>query len=179
MIPIAPFQVSLLPSKTNLYPFSTCTTSRRGALQTTYEQPTNGNERFTTGWLPKQFGPFDAAVSSSCLHNLRDFARISQIYREIREHLRASGIFLNLDLINAPTAGLRECYDAARARRRHRDGVPDGDVAAMIRRERAPATAGPFPADLDQQLAALKAAGFRDVDCFWKELGRALVGGYA
>ena len=27
--------------------------------------------------------------------------------------------------------------------------------------------------------AALKAAGFRDVDCFWKELRRALVGGYA
>jgi tRNA (cmo5U34)-methyltransferase len=140
---------------------------------------THPSDLFTTGWLPKQFGPFDAAVSSSCLHNLRDLTRISQIYREIREHLRAGGIFLNLDLINAPTAGLRECYDAARARRRHRDGVPAGDVGAMIHSERAPATTGPFPADLDQQLAALKAAGFRDVDCFWKELGRALVGGYA
>jgi hypothetical protein len=32
---------------------------------------------------------------------------------------------------------------------------------------------------LDQHLAALKAAGFKDVDCFWKELRRAIFGGYA
>jgi hypothetical protein len=49
----------------------------------------------------------------------------------------------------------------------------------MIHMERAGATKGPFPADLDEQRAALKAAGFRDVDCFRKELGRALGGGYA
>jgi tRNA (cmo5U34)-methyltransferase len=140
------------------------------------------SDLFETGWLPKQFGPFAAAVSSSCLHNLRDFERISEIYRDIREHLRAGGVFLNLDLINAPTAELHQCYDAVVARRRRRDGAPADDVGAMVRsggRSSATATTGPFPATLDQHMAALRAAGFKDVDCFWKELGRALVGGYA
>jgi hypothetical protein len=51
----------------------------------------------------------------------------------------------------------------------------------MVRRaERSPAEvgAGPFPANLEQHLAALKAAGFTEVDCFWKDLQRALYGGY-
>jgi len=33
--------------------------------------------------------------------------------------------------------------------------------------------------NLEQQLAALKGAGFKAVDCFWKDLQRALFGGYA
>jgi tRNA (cmo5U34)-methyltransferase len=135
-----------------------------------------------TGWLPKQFAPFDAVVSSICLHNLRDFTRISQIYREIRAHVRAGGVFLNLDLVNAPTAELHQRYDIVTARRRHRDAATDERVETMVRSDGsspAHATTGPFSATVDQHLAALTAAGFKDVDCFWKELRRALVGGYA
>ena len=36
-----------------------------------------------------------------------------------------------------------------------------------------------FPANLDEHLAALRVAGFSEVDCFWKDLQRALYGGYA
>jgi hypothetical protein len=48
------------------------------------------------------------------------------------------------------------------------------------RAERPPSEigAGPFPADLEQHLAALKAAGFNQVDCLWKDLQRALYGGF-
>jgi tRNA (cmo5U34)-methyltransferase len=149
--------------------------ARYGERFTTYH-----SDLFETGWLPRQFGPFDAAVSSSCLHNLRSFKRISEIYRDIREHLKPGGVFLNLDLVNAPTAELHECYDAVVARRRRRDGAPAGDVGAMVRSgRRSSGTAGPFPADLDQHLAALRVAGFKDVDCFWKDLRRTLIGGYA
>jgi tRNA (cmo5U34)-methyltransferase len=173
------------------YPRATCIAqdgsepmlNRARALITRYGErfKTYRSDLFETGWLPKQLGLFDAAVSSSCLHNLRSFERIGEIYREIREHLRAGGVFLNLDLINTPTAELHQCYDVVVARRRHRDGAPADDVGAMVRSERAAATAtgGPFPANLEQHLAALKAAGFKDVDCFWKDLRRALVGGYA
>src|SRR5215467_11689278 len=38
------------------------------------------SDLFDGDWLPSAFGPFDAVVSSICLHNLRDFTRISQIY---------------------------------------------------------------------------------------------------
>ena len=101
------------------------------------------SDLFTTDWLPIRVGPFEAAVSSICLHNLRDFTRIGEIYGEVQGRLKPGGVFLNLDLVNAP----------------------DGS--------------GPFPANLDQQLAALRAAGFKHVDCFWQDERRALFGGYA
>jgi tRNA (cmo5U34)-methyltransferase len=143
---------------------------------------THRSDLFDRNWLPKQYGPFDAAVSSSCLHNLRDFKRIREIYREVHEHLKAGGIFLNVDLINAPTAELQERYGAVTAARREREGLSRQGVEALVRPgERSPAegATGPFPAGLDQHLAALRGTGFKHVDCFWKELGRALFGGSA
>jgi tRNA (cmo5U34)-methyltransferase len=140
------------------------------------------SDLFDPNWLPKPFGPFDAAVSSSCLHNLRDFRRISEIYGEIRAQLKPGGPLLNLDLVNAPTTELQQWYTSVATARRQRAGDAREDVGAMVRRaDRTPAQggAGPFPANLEQQLAALKAAGFKTIDCFWKDLQRALFGGYA
>jgi tRNA (cmo5U34)-methyltransferase len=142
---------------------------------------THQSDLFETDWLPKPLGPFDAAVSSSCLHNLRDFTRISEIYRDIRAHLRPGAVFLNIDLINAPTSELQQRYAAVAAARRQREGGSHEDVAAGLRHggeSPADVPTGAFPASLDQHLAALKAAGFREVDCFWKDLRRALFGGY-
>jgi hypothetical protein len=96
--------------------------------------------------------------------------------------LKPGGAFLNADLINAPTAALRQRYDGVAAARRHREGASAEDLAALVRhggRSPATATREPFPATLNQHLAALKAAGFKHVDCFWKELRRAVFGGYA
>jgi tRNA (cmo5U34)-methyltransferase len=140
------------------------------------------SDLFEARWLPDHFGPFDAAVSSSCLHNLRDFRRIREIYGEIHTHLKPGGAFLNADLINAPTAALRRRYDGVAAARRLRDGTSAQDLAATVqhgRRSRATTTPGPFPATLNQHLAALQAVGFKDVDCFWKDLRRAVFGGFA
>jgi len=143
---------------------------------------THLSDLFTTNWLPTEIGPFDAAVSSICLHNLRDFDRISEIYREIRAHLKSNGIFLNEDLINAPTAELKQRYDTVSARRRKRAGTSVEDLQAMVRHSGSLAAdhapTGSFPATPDQHLTALKAAGFKNVDCFWKDLRRALIGGY-
>jgi tRNA (cmo5U34)-methyltransferase len=140
------------------------------------------SDLFEPNWLPKHLGPFDAVVTSSCLHNLRDFQRIGEIYGEVRGRLKPGGVFLNLDLVNAPTTGLEQRYVRAAAARRQRAGTSGTDVAAMVRRggrSSAAGGTGPFPASLDQHLTALTAAGFEDVDCFWKELRRALFGGYA
>ena len=133
-------------------------------------------------WLPKEFGPFAAAVSSSCLHNLRDFQRVREVYREIRMHLKPGGVFLSEDLISAPTAVLQQRYDDVAATRRQRKGGSAEDLQARVEscsRSLEHVTTDPFPATLDQHLAAMKAAGFTDVDCFWKDLRRALIGGYA
>jgi tRNA (cmo5U34)-methyltransferase len=143
---------------------------------------THQSDLFDTNWLPKPFAPFDAAVSSSCLHNLRDFKRVSGIYGDIRDNLKPGGVFLNMDLINAPTPELERRYFIVTAARRQREGASREDIEGMVRRADRPAgnmPAGAFPASLDQHLAALKSAGFGEVDCFWKELRRALIGGYA
>ena len=139
------------------------------------------SDLFAPDWLPTQYGPFDAAVSASCLHNLRDFKRISTIYSDIRAHLTPGGVFLNLDLVNAPTLALQQHYDRVAAAHRQREGAGHADISAMVQQGRQTSTHGPahaFPANLDEHLAALRAAGFREVDCFWKDLRRALYGGY-
>jgi tRNA (cmo5U34)-methyltransferase len=148
-----------------------------GARFTPYQ-----SDLFDKNWLPQQFGPFDAAVSVSCLHNLRDFKRICEIYGDIRAQLKPGGVFLNLDLCNAPTPALQQHYDRVAALRRQRAGAPRADINAMLQgAHQSPSQTSPqaFPADLDQHLAALRAVGFHEVDCFWKDLQRALFGGYA
>jgi tRNA (cmo5U34)-methyltransferase len=135
------------------------------------------SDLFDKDWLPQQFGPFDAAVSASCLHNLRDFKRISEIYGDIRLHLKPGGVFLNLDLVNAPTLALQQHYVRVTELRHQREGTS----RAMLQEAHQTASHTPahaFPANLDEQLAALRAAGFTDVDCFWKDLRQALFGGY-
>ncbi len=151
--------------------------ARYGARFTTCQ-----SDLFDPHWLPTQFGPFDAAVSASCLHNLRDFPRISEIYCDIRAHLKPGGVFLNFDLVNAPTLTLRQHYDRVAAAQRQREDVPRADVGPLdhrVHQTHAHGAAQGFPANLDEHLAALRAAGFTEVDCFWKELRRALYGGYA
>jgi tRNA (cmo5U34)-methyltransferase len=139
------------------------------------------SDLFDKNWLPQQCGPFDAAVSVSCLHNLRDFKRISEIYGDIRTHLKPGGVFLNLDLVNAPTLALQQHYVRVAAARRQREEAPREGVTAMLQQAHQATEHGPahaFPANLEEQLAALRAAGFIEVDCFWKDLRRALFGGY-
>jgi tRNA (cmo5U34)-methyltransferase len=140
------------------------------------------SDLFDKDWLPQQFGPFDAAVSASCLHNLRDFKRISAIYGDIHRHLKPGGVFLNLDLVNAPTLVLQQHYGRVAMLRREREGTSSASVTAMLQQGHQTAEHGPahaFPANLDEQLAALRVAGFTDIDCFWKDLRQALFGGYA
>jgi tRNA (cmo5U34)-methyltransferase len=139
------------------------------------------SDLFDKDWLPQHYGPFDAAVSASCLHNLRDFKRIGEIYGDIRRHLKPGGVFLNLDLVNAPTLALQQHYGRVATLRREREGTASAGVTARLQQAHQTAEHGPvhaFPANLDEQLAALRAAGFTDIDCFWKDLRQALFGGY-
>src|SRR4029450_5809851 len=120
------------------------------------------SDLFDKNWLPQQFGSFDAAVSVSCLHNLRDFKRISEIYSNIRKHLKPGGVFLNLDLVNAPTLALQQHYVRVATMQRQREGTSREDVTAMLQQahqtaEHRPAHA--FPANLDEPFAARKAVG--------------------
>ncbi|MBI3744365.1 MAG: class I SAM-dependent methyltransferase, partial [Chloroflexi bacterium] len=135
--------------------------------------------------LARASGPFDAAVSALALHNLQNAPRIREVYAEVFAALRSGGCFLNMDLINAPTLALQRRYWEIMLSRRKTEGSPGGQPRGSTHElARAPHRHDdhdewpPFPAGLDDQLAWLREAGFATVDCFWKDLGIALVGGY-
>jgi ubiquinone/menaquinone biosynthesis C-methylase UbiE len=142
-------------------------------------------------------GAFDAIVSSSCLHNVWPAERLPALYRELRAATAAGGCFLNLDLVGATgpvqPVWLRARVEQARRQRLAETGtLPSFDemVAELrARRERREAgaveptqptfgTSGGASRSLVDQLRWLQDAGYDAVECFWRQDGRALLGGY-
>ncbi len=134
-------------------------------------------------WAKECEGPYEAVVSSIAIHNLQSAPRIRQLYAEICSLVRDGGCFLNIDLVSAPTPGFQRAYWESMARQR-RASAPQADTPGSkasppsASTEEADEVWPPFPASMEQQLAWLREAGFPHVDCFWKEMGMVLVGGF-
>ena len=103
-------------------------------------------------------GSFDAVVSSIAIHHLED-ERKRTLYREIFDLLEPGGMFLNLERVASPTPNLRVRSLTA--------GGHDHDSEDSSDR----------PLELETQLLWLREIGFADVDCYWKWLELALLGG--
>lgn len=103
-------------------------------------------------------GPFDAIVSGLAIHHLED-DRKRQLFAEVRSLLAPAGVFANLDLVKAPTPGLHQRF-------RHEIGRPEDDPSDRL-------------ANLCDQLAWLRTAGFADADCHFKWLQLTLMVGTA
>jgi tRNA (cmo5U34)-methyltransferase len=132
------------------------------------------------GWEQGLDVPFDAVVSASVLHNLGDPQRIAALYGEIARVLAPGGAFLNLDLVSAGGPRIERQFALVRPAPRH-GPIAEVEAAAEAEAASAPAataTRRRFPAGLVAHLEWLRAAGFAEVDCFWKSLHRALYGGY-
>ena len=84
----------------------------------------------------------------------------SRVYRQIYELLRPGGLFMNIERVNFSTPNLKRYYRDLQIKTR-------GHAAKMD---------GPAP-NLMQQFHWLKRAGFKDVDCFWREGNTAVIGG--
>lgn len=119
------------------------------------------------GGLPEE--DYDMVVSSMAIHHLTmDEKRM--FFGLIGSHLKTGGCFLNIDVVLPPTAAVDEWYmklweewmNEKRAALNMFD-EPSGDVIVRYREgeENQPDT-------IDDQLAALRSAGFSDVDCYYK-----------
>ena len=129
------------------------------------------------GWSRALAGPFDAVVSAIAIHNVRYPERIRAIYSEIFDVVAPGGCFLNCDLIFVSGPAAAAAYANARGLEGGVQGA-DGDAsrphAATTERsahEREPIT-------LEQQLCWLREGGFQEVECFWKEMRHAIIGGF-
>ncbi|MEA2642710.1 MAG: tRNA (cmo5U34)-methyltransferase [Chloroflexota bacterium] len=110
-------------------------------------------------------GPYDLAVSTIAIHNLREPSRIRVLYAEIFGLLSDGGAFFNLDYVRAAHPSLRNLSRLAAA---------DPDAQFVGRANTGTNTAG----TVEEQLVWLREAGFSPVDCFWKEFGTVLIGGF-
>ena len=112
----------------------------------------------------------DAVVASLALHHVHDLAAKTDVYRAIHEALPPGGAFLNLDAAITEDPRLNALTFDQWAAHMAKHGISDAEA-----RRHFAAWAGEdryFP--LDAELAALRRAGFAEVECFWRRAGSAI-----
>jgi tRNA (cmo5U34)-methyltransferase len=133
-------------------------------------EPFNGRADFREASFLDPLPAADAVVASLALHHVHDLGAKTDLYRSINDALAPGGVFLNLDA--AITEGERLnalAFDRWAARMTEHamtDAEARGHFAAWASEDRY------FP--LDEELAALRRAGFGEVECFWRRGSSAI-----
>jgi tRNA (cmo5U34)-methyltransferase len=147
---------------------------------------------FSPGALPPEVaGPFDLVVSSLAIHHATPEGK-QRLYADLYKHLDDGGCVLILDNMRMRNDRvLQQNHD----RVRHLLGDPRGERPSRMRQDLPAEARPPRPASeesgsrmgggtreyvdpLEDHLQWLRAAGFPHVDCFWKRLDYAMVGGF-
>jgi trans-aconitate methyltransferase len=123
----------------------------------------------------------DAVVSSFALHHLSADEKLA-LYRALLPKLRASGWLVNADILLASHVDIEARFQTLRQigiQQRRREQIGEEKSLAAIAAELAELEKrdGDRPLQLDIDLSLLRQAGFRAVDCFWKETREAVWGG--
>jgi tRNA (cmo5U34)-methyltransferase len=136
----------------------------------------------TPDWVKSVRGPFDAIVSSRALHHFSANFRRRAIFGEIHGLLRPGGCFVNADNVRPLTDALGRRYRKAgdQLSEKYVKEQTGGKMtlAEVKKANQVPSHGVHDNGLLDQELAWLRAAGFEDVDCFWKFGNYTTYGGF-
>lgn len=106
----------------------------------------------------------DAVMASLALHHVHDLGAKTDLYRAIHDALTPGGVFVNLDAAVSEGTRLRALTFRRWAAGMAEHGITEdearGHFAAWADEDRYFA--------LDEELAALRRAGFAEVECFWR-----------
>jgi ubiquinone/menaquinone biosynthesis C-methylase UbiE len=136
------------------------------------------------GLLPRDLpAPYDAAVASaSILHLPRELKR--RMYGELFRVLNPGGCFFNVEWVAPANEEMQAWYQAHGERERQRlysQAEPPQNAHELMLQHHFESDAHQRHHHLEteaDQVAALRAAGFVHVDCFYKRLLQTLIGGY-
>jgi tRNA (cmo5U34)-methyltransferase len=116
-------------------------------------------------------GEYEAVVSALSIHHL-DGTGKRELFRKVYGALCAGGVFVNADQVLAPTPEIEARYRETWLRQVRERGVGEVDLAAaLVRMEEDKMST------LEEQKAWLEEAGFRQVDCPYKNYSFAVYGG--
>lgn len=116
-------------------------------------------------------GPWDVIVSTLAIHHIDDHAKQS-LFARVAASLEPGGLFVNAEQVRGPTPEAEDRY----VRFWHADiraaGVSEEEIAGAAER-----MAFDRCASVEAQLAWMRAAGLRDVDCSFKSWRFAVLSG--
>jgi len=107
---------------------------------------------------------YDAIVSALSIHHLSDEQKRS-LFRRIHGALNADGVFVNAEQFRCATPERHKFHHERWLTRVRELGVDDRDLAAALERMKFDRAA-----TLEDQLEWMREAGFRDIDCAYKNL---------
>jgi tRNA (cmo5U34)-methyltransferase len=116
-------------------------------------------------------GEYDVVVSALSLHHTA-WTELPKVFAGVYAVLRPGGIFINADQVLGATPANEALYETHWQRRIRALGCTEEEVALAVARMKADRTA-PFA----HQLNWLTAAGFTNVECWFKEYRFAVYSG--
>jgi tRNA (cmo5U34)-methyltransferase len=114
-------------------------------------------------------GPWDAIVSALAIHHLEDPDK-RDLFTRVHAALSPGGVFVNAEQVKGPTPFLDDAHMAWHRCRASELGASPQEWAGAVERMRADRLA-----TVEDQLAWLRAAGFADVDCLFKDRRTAVL----
>jgi tRNA (cmo5U34)-methyltransferase len=116
-------------------------------------------------------GEYEAVVSALSIHHLGGTEK-RELFRKVYGVLCDGGVFVNADQVLGSTPEIEALYRETWLRQVRESGVGEEVLAAAFVRMREDK-----PSTLEEQEAWLEEAGFRQVDCPYKNYGFAVYGG--